>query len=67
MRRALALQVTDPGAAGPPWAKIDREVMRQAPWVPLFNSGRLNFVLSRLGNYQFNPVWFELFDQMCVR
>ena len=67
VRRALALQVTDPGAAGPLWAKIDREVMRQAPWVPLFNSGRLNFVSSRVGNYQFNPVWFALFDQMWVR
>ena len=67
VRRALALQVTDAGAAGSLWAKIDREVMREAPWVPLFNSGRLNVVSSRVGNYQFNPVWFALLDQMWVR
>ncbi len=67
VRKAIALQVTDLSASGPRWAKIDRKVMQQAPWVPLLGIRHVNFVSKRVGNYQFNPVLFALLDQMWVR
>jgi peptide/nickel transport system substrate-binding protein len=67
MEKALERQLTDPGTAGALWARIDRQVVRKAPWVPLFNLRRFNLVSQRVGNFQFHPVWFALFDQMWVR
>ncbi len=54
-KKALALQVTDPTAADPLWAKIDHATTDQAPEVPLFVASKLDFVGKRVGNYQFNP------------
>jgi peptide/nickel transport system substrate-binding protein len=65
--RASALQSTDPQAASALWGKIDRDVTRQAPWVPLHNPRSLNFVSRRVGNYQHNPQWGTLLDQLWVR
>jgi peptide/nickel transport system substrate-binding protein len=65
--RAIALQTTDPGAAAALWGKIDHEIVDRAPWVTMVNSRALNFVSSRLGNYQYNPVSGPLLDQFWVR
>jgi YVTN family beta-propeller protein len=67
IRRALDLQADDPAAAGPLWAEIDRAVTDQAPWVPTHNSKWIGFVSKRVGNYQFNPEWGVLYDQLWVR
>jgi peptide/nickel transport system substrate-binding protein len=53
--RALRVQTTNPSAANPLWAAIDKAVTDQAPEVPLFVAGKLDFVAKRVGNYQFNP------------
>ena len=49
------------------WAKIDRDITNQAPWVPFANAVVLEVVSTRVGNYQYNPSWGTLLDQLWVR
>ena len=63
---ARALQTTDAAAAVAKWAEVDRFIVDQAFWAPLFNDGA-DFVSARVGNYQFHPAYFVLLDQLWVR
>jgi len=45
----------DPAAANGMWAQVDSDVTDKAPQVSLFTSNRLDFVSTRVGNYQFSP------------
>jgi peptide/nickel transport system substrate-binding protein len=65
--RALALQPSAPNAAGSLWAHIDQEIAGQAPWVPIYNPRYLVMLSARTGNYQFDPYWSVLIDQLWVR
>jgi YVTN family beta-propeller protein len=65
--RARALQVSDPRAASKLWSKIDREIVDLAPWVVESNAQNVDFVSRRVGNYQVNPEWGVLVDQLWVR
>jgi len=65
--RATQMQLDDPAAAGPLWAKVDRAIVDQAPYVWLANSIAVEFVSERVGNYQFSQQWRSLLDQMWVR
>lgn len=65
--RAQVLQTTDPQAASELWAQIDRRIVDRAPWVPLYNTRSADFVSERVGNYQNNPQWGMLVDQLWVR
>jgi ABC-type transport system substrate-binding protein/DNA-binding SARP family transcriptional activator len=67
IRRALTLQPSDPAAAGAVWSRIDRELVDQAPWVPLYNPRALTALSARVGNYQYHPFWRLLLDQVWVR
>jgi peptide/nickel transport system substrate-binding protein len=67
MRRALALQERDAQAAGAMWARIDRSVTDEAPWLSMVNLRLVNLVSERVGNYQSNPQWGVLVDQLWVR
>jgi len=69
IRRALRIQATDPNAAVRSWARIERELVDQAPWVPLFTPQKADLVSKRVGNYQSNPVLWgvALLDQLWVR
>jgi YVTN family beta-propeller protein len=67
IRRALRLQTTDPAAAGAAWAAVDRAVVDRAALVPISNPRDLEFTSRRVGNYQFNPQWGVLLDQLWVR
>jgi YVTN family beta-propeller protein len=67
IKQALSLEERDPSAADALWAKIDHQVVARAPWVPLLNPRAFDFVSRRVGNYQFNPQWHGLNDQMWVR
>jgi peptide/nickel transport system substrate-binding protein len=64
---ALRVQATDPAAAGALWAKIDREVTDRAPYAVTSTAKHIGFVSRRIGNYQFNPQWGVLLDQLWVR
>jgi len=65
--QAHAQQLTDPAAARKLWARVDRIVTNQAPWVPLENAGPTVFVSSRVGNYQDSAGYGPLLDQAWVR
>jgi YVTN family beta-propeller protein len=67
LRRALRLQTTDPYLANRLWARIDREIVDQAPVVPLFTLKAVDVVSRRVGNYQFHPQWGALLGQLWVR
>jgi peptide/nickel transport system substrate-binding protein len=67
MSHALALEARDPNAAGNLWARIDHELVDQAPWVPLYNPRALVALSARVGNYQFDPYRTLLIDQLWVR
>jgi peptide/nickel transport system substrate-binding protein len=67
MRRAQSLQLTDPRAANALWARIEREIVDQAPLVGLVNLKDVEFVSERLGNYQYHPMFSTLLDQLWVR
>ncbi len=54
-QHARQVQTTDPDAADPLWADIDKAVTDKAVQVPLFVASKLDFVSARVGNYQFNP------------
>jgi YVTN family beta-propeller protein len=64
---ALSAESDDPGAATARWAAIDRALVDQAPWVPLYNPRDLSVLSPRIGDYQFHPYWSLLIDQLWVR
>jgi peptide/nickel transport system substrate-binding protein len=65
--RATQMQLDDPAAAGHLWAKIDRKIVDQAPYMWLVNGIAVEFVAERVGNYQWSQQWGSLLDQMWVR
>jgi peptide/nickel transport system substrate-binding protein len=67
IRRAIRLGQTDPDAANKVWAEADRRVTDDAPWVAMFNPKLIDFVSTRIGNYQFNPQWNFLIDQAWIK
>ncbi|MGH3470434.1 MAG: ABC transporter substrate-binding protein, partial [Nocardioidaceae bacterium] len=67
MTRAEAQEVTNPTAANKLWGKIDQAFMREAPVVPLITPKLIDFVSSRVGNYQFSKQFYMLTDQLWVQ
>jgi YVTN family beta-propeller protein len=65
--KAQALQVTDPAAARRVWAQLYRLISKQAPVVPIFSLSPTVFVSARVANYQEQPMYGPLLDQMWVR
>jgi YVTN family beta-propeller protein len=66
IEQAGELQTTDQAAALAKWAEVDRAVVDLALWVPLVDVGT-EFVSARVGNYQFNPAYSVLLDQLWVQ
>ena len=67
MHKAERSQITDLAAAHRLWSAIEHDIVDQAPWVPLVGRYWVNLVSQRLGNFQVNPLWGPLIDQMWVR
>ena len=67
VRAAEAAQTADPSRALQRWQEADHEAVNRAPWVPLTNPRGLDVVSSRVGNYQHNPQWGTLLDQLWVK
>ena len=67
MSRASLLELRSPAAAAQAWAGVDREIVRDAYWVPMVRPQEPELVSERLGNYQFNPVWGFIADQAWLR
>jgi YVTN family beta-propeller protein len=67
MSRAFSLEATDARRAAADWADVDRKAVDAAGWVPLVTPREVEFVSSRVHNYQFNPLWGLLADQVWLR
>jgi peptide/nickel transport system substrate-binding protein len=67
VRRAAVVQTHNVSSAGALYARIDQEIVDQAPWVPIYNPRSLVMLSARVGNYQFDPYWSVLIDQLWVR
>jgi peptide/nickel transport system substrate-binding protein len=64
---ALNAESTSPQAANLLWAGIDRRIVNEAAWLPLVTPKWIDFLSKRVGNYQYNPEWGMLLDQLWVR
>jgi YVTN family beta-propeller protein len=67
IRTALQSQSTSSPAATAQWASADRLASDQAPVVPLVIPSQIDFVSRRVGNYEYNPLYGMLPDQLWVR
>ncbi len=67
MNTAESLELTNQTAANKIWSKVDLALMKQAPWVPLFNPKLVDFVSKRVGNYQFSHQFYMYVDQLWVK
>jgi ABC-type transport system substrate-binding protein/class 3 adenylate cyclase len=67
IHKAEITQVRDPALGARSWQAADREAVDQAPWVPLFNNVGTDVLSARTGNYEHNPEWSVLLDQLWVR
>ena len=65
--RADSLQTTNPQAADASWARLDRQLTNLAIWLPTVIPNEVDLVSRRVGNYQYNPAWGALLDQLWVR
>ncbi|HYV00767.1 MAG TPA: methyltransferase domain-containing protein, partial [Actinomycetota bacterium] len=65
--RALRLQTLDPPRAFELWAEVEHRLVDLAPWVFLVNPVGVDLVSERVGNYERNPQWGLLLDQLWVR
>jgi hypothetical protein len=64
---ASGLEAKDPRAAAAQWARIDRELVDQAAWVPLVNIRWVDFVSARVHNYEADPIVGLIADQVSLR
>jgi peptide/nickel transport system substrate-binding protein len=67
MNKAEALELTNQTAANKIWGQVDQALMKQAPWVPLFNPKQIDFISKRVGNYQFSHQFYMYVDQLWVK
>jgi len=65
--RAATLQATDPQAAAARWAQLDRQLTDRAVFLPTVTPNEVDLLSARAGNFQYNPVWGALIDQLWVR
>jgi peptide/nickel transport system substrate-binding protein len=67
MDRAVQVGVVNPPAGHTLWQEAERKVLAEAPVVPTFNRENIDFIAKHVGNYQYNPQWGALVDQLWVR
>jgi hypothetical protein len=58
---------TSPRVAASLWAKLDRELVDRAAWVPLINERGIDFVSARVRNVQSHPYLGILADQLVLQ
>jgi peptide/nickel transport system substrate-binding protein len=67
IRTAEALQQDNPVAAQAAWTAVDRLIVNQAMSVPFGSNLELTLLSQRTGDYQHNPEFGVLLDQLWVR
>jgi ABC-type transport system substrate-binding protein len=65
--RAQSLWSTNPRAAASGWARIDRQLVARAAWLPLVDLKGIDFVSARVRNYHFHPYSGIIADQLWLR
>ena len=58
--------IASPAQAATTWAAVDRRLTDDAPWVPLANTSWVDFLSTRVTNYQYNSAFGLLLDQLAV-
>jgi YVTN family beta-propeller protein len=66
IHHAAQVQALDPPAATLLWQKVERDIRAAAPMIPTYNGRAITFVSRRVGNFQYNPQWGPLLDQLWV-
>jgi ABC-type transport system substrate-binding protein/DNA-binding SARP family transcriptional activator/streptogramin lyase len=61
---AASLQATRPDAADGLWSRLDRQVTDLALIVPTVTPNTVDVVSRHIHNYEYNPVWGALLDQL---
>jgi ABC-type transport system substrate-binding protein len=64
---ATRLAATDPGASNRLWARADRRITDQGPWVSTVSESTTDLVSRRVGNYQQLPGSQVSLDQLWVK
>jgi YVTN family beta-propeller protein len=67
IRHAAQVQVLDPPKATLLWQKVGQDLLAAAPLVPTYNGKAVVFLAKRVGNFQYNPQWGVLLDQLWVK
>jgi peptide/nickel transport system substrate-binding protein len=67
MREASQLELQSPNRADGIWTAVDHRLTDQAVWAPTVDLRAVELVSPRLRNYQFNPIWGFLADQVWLR
>jgi ABC-type transport system substrate-binding protein/class 3 adenylate cyclase len=67
IQSAEAVQVGNPSRGAALWQQADRRAVDRAAWVPLVNSLGIDVIDDRVENYQRNPEWSVLLDQLWTR
>ena len=67
LHSALAAESAGSPNGSAVWAKADRQITDEAPFVNLVIPSTVDFVSRRVRNYQYNPVQGVLIDQLWVR
>ena len=65
--QALTAQASNPSAAAALWQRAEQAILAQAPLVPTYNQQDVSFVSKRVGNFQYNPQWRVLLDQLWIK
>jgi peptide/nickel transport system substrate-binding protein len=65
--QALNAQSANPAAAPALWQRAEQAILAQAPMVPTYNQQDVSFVSKRVGNFQYNPQWRVLLDQLWIK
>jgi ABC-type transport system substrate-binding protein/DNA-binding SARP family transcriptional activator len=63
---AASLQTTRPAAADRLWSRLDRKLTDLAIIVPTVTPNAVDVVSHHIYNYQYNPVWGALLDQLTI-
>ena len=67
IHEVTSLETQSPMRAADAWTSIDRYLTNQAIWAPTVDLRAVELVSPRVRNYQFNPVWGFLADQVWLR
>jgi YVTN family beta-propeller protein len=64
---AVAVSATDPGAAATAWQAADRYLVDRAVVIPIYNDVGRDVLSARTGNYEHNPQFGLMLDQLWVK